>query len=59
MRDQVGTTIEIAKFLIQPVGVVGANNTEIRNANHTAIQLFSGKEVSDITLNQLLVGVPP
>ena len=59
MRDQVGTTIEIAKFLIQAVRVVGANHPQVRNADHTAIQLFSREEVSDITLDELLVGVPP
>jgi hypothetical protein len=59
VRNQVGTTVEVAKFLIQTVRIGGANHPQVRNADHAAIQLFSGEEVGNITLNQLLVVVPP
>ena len=59
MRNQVGTTVEIPKFLIQAIRIGGANHPQVRNADHAAIQLFSGEEVGNITLDELLVGVPP
>ena len=59
MRNQVGTTVEVPKFLIQAIRIGGANHPQVRNADHAAIQLFSGEEVGNITLDELLVGVPP
>ena len=59
MRNQVGTTVEVAKFLIQAIRIGGANHAQVRNTDHAAIQLFSGEEVGNITLDELLVGVPP